>query len=112
MRSNDTTTLGGGECPREAVIQGRKGFSGRRSGLSCKWAYFSCKVPKKVMDFDTWRKLNIGIEASGSDVPEHIQQRIHHIICQSFVPELAVSTADDAGRQRDQKRRISFRADI
>mmetsp|Transcript_13911 Transcript_13911/g.25641 ORF Transcript_13911/g.25641 Transcript_13911/m.25641 type:complete len:670 (+) Transcript_13911:64-2073(+) len=62
------------------------------------------KVTKKVMDFNTWRKLNIGIEAGGSDVPEHIQQRIHHIICQSFIPELAVSTADETGLDGDGDR--------
>mmetsp|Transcript_51623 Transcript_51623/g.122858 ORF Transcript_51623/g.122858 Transcript_51623/m.122858 type:complete len:695 (+) Transcript_51623:69-2153(+) len=63
------------------------------------------KVPRKVMDFSTWKKLNEGIEAGGTDVPDHIQVRIHHTVCQNFIPELAVASVEtaaaDAGGTED-----------
>lgn len=53
---------------------------------------------KREMDFGVWKKLNAGIEANSTDVPEHVQQRVHTIVSKSFIMELAVATAN--GRPR------------
>lgn len=53
---------------------------------------------KREMDFAVWKKLNQGIEAGSTDVPEHVQLRVHSIISRSFILELAVATAN--GRNR------------
>lgn len=53
---------------------------------------------KREMDFAIWKKLNCGIEANSTDVPEHVQQRVHAIVSKKFIIELAVATAN--GRNR------------
>jgi hypothetical protein len=53
---------------------------------------------RREMDFAVWKKLNQGIEANATDVPEHVQQRVHTIVSKSFIIELAVATAN--GRTR------------
>jgi len=54
---------------------------------------------KREMDFAVWKKLNMGIEAGSTDVPEHVQQRIHAIVSRSFILELSVATSSAAGRR-------------
>jgi len=58
----------------------------------------------KVLDFDEWNRLNQGIEAGGIDVPEHVQRRVHAIICSGPVPELTVATEGRPHRQHVQER--------
>lgn len=53
---------------------------------------------KREMEFPVWKKLNSGIEAGSTDVPEHVQQRVHSIVTKGFILELAVATAN--GRNR------------
>lgn len=55
--------------------------------------------PRRNIDFSTWKRLNQSIEAGGTDVPEHVQRRIHDVICQGFTQELAVATN---GRSRGE----------
>jgi len=53
---------------------------------------------KREMDFSVWKKLNMGVEAGSTDVPEHVQQRVHAIVSRSFILELAVATANSRNR--------------
>jgi len=53
---------------------------------------------KREMDFSIWKRLNAGIEAGSTDVPEHVQQRVHSIVSRSFIIELAVATTTSRSR--------------
>jgi len=53
---------------------------------------------KKEMDFSVWKRLNQGVEADGTDVPEHVQHRVHSIVSRSFIVELSVATASSRNR--------------
>jgi len=43
------------------------------------------------MPVEDWMALNRGIEGSGGDVPEHIQRRIHFLVCKRFRLELTLA---------------------
>ncbi|CAJ1329925.1 unnamed protein product [Effrenium voratum] len=49
--------------------------------------------PKKDMDFQTWQRLNLGIETNGTNVPEHVQMQVYTLVNKAFIPELAVASA-------------------
>jgi len=53
---------------------------------------------KRELDFSVWKQLNQGMEAGSTDVPDHVQQRVHAIISRSFIIELAVATANSRNR--------------
>jgi hypothetical protein len=48
--------------------------------------------PRRDMDYTTWKKLNVGIEANGADMPDVVQMQVHANICQGFIPELGVAS--------------------
>jgi len=54
--------------------------------------------PRRDMDFAKWKKLNEGLEAGSTDIPEHVQQQIHNLVSRTFIPELAVATANNRNR--------------
>lgn len=44
------------------------------------------------LSFSQWGNINRGIESDGgSDVPDHVQRRIHSLVSARFLPELALS---------------------
>jgi len=47
--------------------------------------------PGRPMPVEDWMALNRGIEGSGGDVPEHIQRRIHFLVCKRFRLELTLA---------------------
>jgi len=47
--------------------------------------------PRREMDFATFKNLNVGIEANGTDIPDFVQMHVHSLISQAFIPELAVA---------------------
>lgn len=47
--------------------------------------------PSRQLSFEAWLALNRGIEAGGTDVPEHVQRRVHAVVCESFREELVLS---------------------
>mmetsp|Transcript_108520 Transcript_108520/g.242022 ORF Transcript_108520/g.242022 Transcript_108520/m.242022 type:complete len:741 (-) Transcript_108520:71-2293(-) len=55
--------------------------------------------PRKELDFAMWKKLNVGIESEGSEVPEHVQLQIYILVCKAFIPELALAMS---GGEADQ----------
>lgn len=55
--------------------------------------------PRRDIDFSVWKRLNHGIEAGGTDVPEHVQRKVYDVVCQGFIQELAVATN---GRSRGE----------
>jgi len=43
------------------------------------------------MSFQTWTKLNRGLEDVGKDVPEHVQRLIYQTVYQCYLPELRLA---------------------
>lgn len=64
------------------------------------YVYRDNAQPKREMEYEVWKQLNVGIEQGGGDVPEHVQQQIHTLIGKAFIPELAVATDHRGGRNR------------
>eukprot|EP00928_Gymnodinium_smaydae_P070510 TRINITY_DN54328_c0_g1_i1.p1 TRINITY_DN54328_c0_g1~~TRINITY_DN54328_c0_g1_i1.p1 ORF type:complete len:718 (+),score=118.74 TRINITY_DN54328_c0_g1_i1:56-2155(+) len=58
---------------------------------------------QREMSYALWKKLNSGIEAGGTDIPEHVQLQVHKLICQQFIPELAVATASRSGESGNNR---------
>jgi hypothetical protein len=46
---------------------------------------------RKGLSIQAWLALNRGIENGGRDVPDHVQTRIHAIVSQQFIPQLALA---------------------
>lgn len=51
------------------------------------------------MDYESWKKLNGGIEMHGSNVPEHVQQQVYTLVSRAFIPELAVAIPRERRQQ-------------
>mmetsp|Transcript_99362 Transcript_99362/g.206976 ORF Transcript_99362/g.206976 Transcript_99362/m.206976 type:complete len:755 (-) Transcript_99362:277-2541(-) len=48
------------------------------------------------LPYQVWKKMNVGLEEGGGDVPDHIQQQIYAIVCRAFIPELSVAPGQAA----------------
>lgn len=46
---------------------------------------------RRELSIQAWIALNRGIENGGRDVPDHVQTRIHAMIVQQFIPQLALA---------------------
>mmetsp|Transcript_45881 Transcript_45881/g.109253 ORF Transcript_45881/g.109253 Transcript_45881/m.109253 type:complete len:758 (+) Transcript_45881:142-2415(+) len=57
---------------------------------------------RRMMDFRSWKELNAGIEASASNVPDHVLQRIHSIVTSGFIRELAVAAPQGSRKETPQ----------
>mmetsp|Transcript_49971 Transcript_49971/g.99229 ORF Transcript_49971/g.99229 Transcript_49971/m.99229 type:complete len:697 (+) Transcript_49971:80-2170(+) len=53
--------------------------------------YGNGKGHRRELSIQAWLSLNRGIENGGRDVPDHVQTRIHAIVNQQFIPQLALA---------------------
>mmetsp|Transcript_48159 Transcript_48159/g.111557 ORF Transcript_48159/g.111557 Transcript_48159/m.111557 type:complete len:736 (-) Transcript_48159:121-2328(-) len=57
------------------------------------YVYGDGRDQRREMAVETWLALNRGIENGGTDVPDHVQTRIHAIVRRKFIPQLYVASS-------------------
>eukprot|EP00405_Crypthecodinium_cohnii_P036484 CAMPEP_0206547890 /NCGR_PEP_ID=MMETSP0325_2-20121206/13560_1 /ASSEMBLY_ACC=CAM_ASM_000347 /TAXON_ID=2866 /ORGANISM="Crypthecodinium cohnii, Strain Seligo" /LENGTH=799 /DNA_ID=CAMNT_0054047271 /DNA_START=185 /DNA_END=2585 /DNA_ORIENTATION=+ len=65
------------------------------------YVYRDGHLPRREMDFFTWRRLNSGIEQGAGDVPDHVQRGVHSAVTRAFLPELSIASPQTGSSHSD-----------
>jgi len=71
------------------------------SAIMLHWNLYAPRVGDKetsTITLERWLEINRGLEADGSDVPEHVLSQCYFSICSGFVPQLAIRSAPGPAR--------------